>query len=472
MKPFLDEDFLLTNETAKTLYHEYAEKMPIIDYHCHINPAEIANNRKFENITQAFLGGDHFGDHYKWRMIRAVGTDEDLITGNADDRDRFQAFAEALPRAIGNPLYHWTHLELKRYFGYNGVLNGQTAEEVWNLCNEKLKSDELSVRGIIKRSQVRLIATTDDPADSLEWHQKLKEDSSFETKVIPAWRPDKALNLEKPEFSDYIAKLSQVSGVKIDGMQALYTALSKRIDFFDKMGCRNCDHGLDYVMFCPASAEEVETIFQKGMRNEPLSVCEIEKYKTALMLFLGRNYAKYHWVMQIHYGAVRNTNTPMYRLLGADTGYDAVSGRDCSETLIRFLDELNKTDELPKTILYSLNPNDNILLDAAAGCFQKKGVCGRVQHGAAWWYNDTKTGMIDHMINYANTNVFGNYLGMLTDSRSFLSYTRHEYFRRILCNLIGTWVENGEYPYDKEALGKLVQDISYNNTKNYFGFDC
>lgn len=465
MKKFMDEDFLLSNETAKTLYKDYAAVMPIIDYHCHINPAEIATDRKFDNIAQVWLGGDH----YKWRMIRTNGVEEKYITGTeSSDREKFQKFAEALPRAIGNPMYHWTHLELKAYFGYDGVLNADTAEEVWNLCNEKLKN--LSVRQIIEQSNVKVICTTDDPIDDLKWHKIIKDDPACKVKVYPAFRPDKAVNLEKPDFSQYIEKLSSASGVSIKKAADVLTALSQRLDEFGSLGCKASDHGLDYVMYNPATEAQVESIFQKGLANEPLTTDEIEKYKTYVLVFLGRQYAKRNWVMQLHYGAIRNVNTAMFNKLGPDTGYDCISTYGNPTGIVQFLDSLNKTNELPKTVVYSLNPGDNEMLDSMVTCFEGPEAAGKIQHGAAWWFNDTKTGMQKHMADLANIFVLGNFIGMLTDSRSFLSYTRHEYFRRILCNQLGIWVENGEYPNDIKALGKMVQDISYNNTLNYFGF--
>jgi glucuronate isomerase len=468
MKKFMDKDFLLSNETAKKLYFNHAAKMPIIDYHCHINPAEIAQNRKFDNITQVWLGGDH----YKWRLIRSCGVDEKYITGNeSTDREKFQAFAESLPKAIGNPLYHWTHLELKRYFGYDGILNSETAEEVWNLCNEKLRHDDMSVRGLIGRSNVRAIATTDDPADSLEWHKKIKEDSSFRVKVVPAWRPDRIMSIEKPGFAEYTKKLEQASGVSIHGIDDVRDALNARLDFFDGMGCRASDHGLDSVMYAPATDGELDAILKKGLAGNPLTGGEIEKYKYAVLLFLGRQYAKRGWVMEIHYGALRGVNSRMLRRLGPDTGYDGIATRFCAEGIVRFLNELDRTGELPKTILYPLNANDNDVVNAAAGCFSGT-TPGKVQAGAAWWFNDTKAGMIEQMTSFANIGVLGTFAGMLTDSRSFLSYTRHEYFRRILCDLIGTWVENGEYPDDEKALGQIVEDICFNNTNRFFGFGC
>jgi glucuronate isomerase len=467
MKNFMDEEFLLSNETAKTLYHDYAAKMPVIDYHCHINPEEIANNRRFENITQVWLGGDH----YKWRIIRANGIDEKYITGDSTDREKFQMFAETLPKAIGNPLYHWTHLELKRYFGYDGVLNADTAEEVWNLCNAKLKTDALSVRGIIEQSNVKLIATTDDPIDTLKWHKAIKEDKTCKVKVIPAWRPDKIMNIEKPTFAQYVSDLAKVSNVKIDTVKDVYAALQKRLDFFAEMGCKASDHGMNYVMYNPASEEQIEAIFAKGMAGKSLTAEEVDQYKYAILLFLGKQYAKRGWVMQLHYGTIRDTNTMMFKKLGPDTGFDSIATHDSAKDIVKFFDALNLTNQLPKTILYSLNPADDEMLDAIAGCFQGTEVAGKMQHGAPWWFNDTKTGMVAQMTSLANLSVLGNFIGMLTDSRSFLSYTRHEYFRRILCNLIGTWVENGEYPCDMKALGQMVQDISFNNASSYFGFD-
>ena len=469
MKKFMDEDFLLSNETAKKLFHEHAEKMPVIDYHCHINPAEIAQDRKFDNITQVWLGGDH----YKWRLIRACGVDEKYITGKeSTDREKFQAFAESLPKAIGNPLHHWTHLELKRFFGYDGILNGQTAEEVWNLCNEKLRQDDMSVRGLIYRSNVKAIATTDDPVDTLEWHKKIAADPTCRVKVVPAWRPDKIMNLEKPGFSDYVKKLEDASGVKISGIKDVYAALDKRLDYFDSLGCRASDHGLDYIMYNPASEAELDAILEKAVAGKALTANEIEKYKYAVLLFVGKGYAKRNWVMELHYGALRSVNEVMLEELGPDTGFDCIATRPCAESAAKFLNELNKNGGLPKTIVYSLNPNDNAVISTLVGCFEGTDAPGKLQQGAAWWFNDTKTGMIEQMINFANIGVLGTFAGMLTDSRSFLSYTRHEYFRRILCDLIGTWVENGEYPDDLVTLGQMVEDISFNNTNRYFGFGC
>ena len=413
MKKFMDKDFLLETETAQKLFHEYADKMPIVDYHCHINPQEIAEDRKFENITQVWLGGDH----YKWRQMRSNGVDEYYITGAATDREKFQKWAETLELAIGNPLYHWSHLELQRYFGYHGVLNGDTAEEVWNLCNEKLKEDGMS------------------------------------------------------EYADYIAQLSKVSGVEIKTFEDLKEALNIRLDYFADHGCSVSDHALEYVMYVPATAEEIEAIFAKRLNKEDITKEEELKFKTAFMQFVAKQYHKRDWVMQIHYGCRRDNNTPYYKRLGPDTGYDCIDNYAPSAQTAAFLDSINATEELPKTILYSLNPNDNEAIGTILGCFQDSSAAGKIQQGSAWWFNDHKTGMINQMTSLANLGLLGNFIGMLTDSRSFLSYTRHEYFRRILCNLIGGWVENGEYPDDEKSLKKIVEGISYNNAVRYFKFD-
>lgn len=466
MKAFMDQDFLLSTDTAKRLYHDYAEKMPIIDYHCHINPQEIAQDRSFDNITQIWLGGDH----YKWRQMRSNGVEEAYITGDATDREKFQKWAETLEKAIGNPLYHWSHLELQRYFDCNTPLTGRTAEEIWNLCNEKLHDPALSVRGIIKQSNVRLICTTDDPIDSLEWHKKIAEDKTFDVRVLPAWRPDKAMNLEKPDYPNYISKLEAASGISIHSFEDLKKALRSRLAFFDSMGCKVSDHGLNYVMYQPAPEEEIEAIFTKRLSGIMPSPDEELKFKTAFMIFAGREYHRLGWVMQLHYGAKRDNNRKMYQKLGPDTGYDCINTYGPSAQLADFLNALSETDELPKTILYSLNPGDNAAIGTIIGCFQDSGAVGKIQHGSAWWFADNKTGMIEQMTSLANLGLLSNFVGMLTDSRSFLSYTRHEYFRRILCDLIGSWVENGEYPCDFEVLGKIVQDISYNNAARYFGF--
>ena len=466
MKKFMGKNFLLSTQTARELFHDYAEGMPIIDYHCHINPQEIYEDRKFDNITQVWLGGDH----YKWRQMRSNGVDEKYITGDADDREKFQKWAETLEKAIGNPLYHWSHLELQRYFDYHGVLNGRTAEEVWNLCNEKLASDELSVRNIIRKSNVEIICTTDDPADTLEWHEKLAKVEDLGFKVYPAWRPDKALNIEKPEFMDYIGKLGTAAKVYIDSFARLTEALDRRMAFFDSMKCCVSDHGLNVVPYAPASEETIEAIYQKKVYGGELTALEVNQFKTALLLHLGREYHRLGWVMQFHYGCKRDNNAAMYAKLGPDTGFDCVNNNAQAADIADFLNALSAEGALPKTILYSLNTVDNPIIDTIIGCFQDSDAVGKIQHGSAWWFNDHKQGMTAQMVSLANLGLLGNFIGMLTDSRSFLSYTRHEYFRRILCDLVGGWVENGEYPDDRESLQAIVEGISYRNARAYFPF--
>ena len=466
MKKFMDADFLLETETAKTLYHKFAENTPVLDYHCHINPKEIAEDRKFENITQVWLGGDH----YKWRFMRSCGVDEKYITGDSTDKEKFFKWAECLGKAIGSPLFHWSHLELQRYFGYDGVLSAKTAEEVWNLCNAKLQDDSMTVRNMIRQANVTLICTTDDPIDSLEWHQKIAADDSFDVKVLPAWRPDKAMNIEKPEYLDYLAKLAAVSGVEIKCFADLKAALINRMEFFNAQGCNVSDHALEYVMYAPASDEEIEAIFAKRMAGNMVTRDEELQFKTAFMLFVGRQYCRLDWAMQLHYGCKRDNNELRYKQLGPDTGFDCINNYAPSAQMADFLNALIKTDELPRTIIYSLNPSDNAAIGTILGCFQDSSAVGKIQQGSAWWFNDNKVGMQDQMISLANLGNLSSFVGMLTDSRSFLSYTRHEYFRRILCNLVGNWVENGEYPADMELLEEIIKGISYNNAKRYFKF--
>ena len=467
MKAFMDKDFLLSTPTAQTLYHEYAEKTPVLDYHCHINPKEIAEDRKFDNITQVWLGGDH----YKWRFMRSSGIDEYYITGGASDKEKFFKWAEVLGKAIGNPLYHWSHLELQRYFGYYGNLNKNTAEEVWNLCNEKLADASMSVRNLIRQSNVTLICTTDDPFDSLEWHAAIAADDSFEVQVLPAWRPDKAMNIEKPEYVEYLNTLSSVSGISIASFEDLKAALKNRMEFIASMGCSVSDHALEYVMYAPASAEEIESIFSKRLSGETISREEELKFKTAFMLFVGKEYNRMNWVMQLHYGCKRDNNKLMYEKLGPDTGYDCINNYAPSAQMADFLNALIETDELPKTIIYSLNPNVNEAIGTVLGCFQDSTAVAKIQQGSAWWFNDHKIGMKNQMLSLASLGNLSGFVGMLTDSRSFLSYTRHEYFRRIMCDLIGDLVENGEFPNDQETLSEIVKDISYYNAVRYFGFN-
>ena len=467
MKQFMDDNFLLQTEAAQQLYHNYAENMPILDYHCHINPQEIYEDRQFENITQVWLGGDH----YKWRFMRSCGVDEKYITGDASDKEKFLKWAEVLGKAIGNPLFHWSHLELKKYFGYNGVLNKKTAEEVWELCNKKLAEPSMTVRNIIKQSNVTLICTTDDPVDSLEWHKKLAKDNSFDVQVLPAWRPDKAMNIEKVTYLDYMAQLEAASGMKIATFADLKKALCNRMDFFASMGCNVSDHALEYVMYAPATEDEIEAIFAKRLAGNGVSREEELKFKTAFMIFVGNEYARRDWVMQLHYGCKRDNNTPMFDRLGPDTGYDCINNYAPSSEMADYLNALNQNGNLPKTIIYSLNPNDNQAIGTILGCFQDSTAVAKIQQGSAWWFNDHKVGMQDQMTSLANLGNLSGFVGMLTDSRSFLSYTRHDYFRRILCNLIGGWVDNGEFPADYDTLEEIVKGICYNNAVAYFGFD-
>ncbi|MBR3300247.1 MAG: glucuronate isomerase, partial [Clostridia bacterium] len=409
----INDNFMLKNKTAQKLYFDYAKDMPIIDYHCHIDPKEIYEDRKFESITKVWLGGDH----YKWRLMRSNGVPEEEITGNTDDYTKFLRFAEMLPKAIGNPMYHWCHLELKKYFGYDGILNGDTAKEVFELCNNKLQSDGMTVRSIIKKSNVKMIGTTDDPVDDLKWHKLLKDDKTFDVAVCPTYRPDKAVNIEKPGFREYIEKLSAASGVKIKNLDDIKEALSKRLDYFCELGCRATDHGLDYIVYEPTTGFAVNNILQKVLKGERISRFEADQYKTEIMLFLGGKIAEKGIVMQLHYGAQRNTNSKMFEKLGADTGFDCISVKNCGEALTGFLNALEKENKLPKTIIYSLNPNDNELIDTVLGCFQGTEVAGKIQHGSAWWFNDTKSGMEEQIRSLANLSLLGNFVGMLTDSR-------------------------------------------------------
>lgn len=468
MKAFMDKDFLLETETARKLFHDYAEGTPILDYHCHVSPREIAEDRRFENITQVWLGGDH----YKWRLMRSFGVEEKYITGDASDYEKFCKWAECLGRAIGNPLFHWSHLELQRYFGYHGVLNRKSADEVWNLCNEKLAQPSMSVRNLIKQSNVTLICTTDDPVDTLEWHKKIAEDKSFDVKVLPAWRPDRAMDIEKSDYLSYLDELAAAAGMgEINSFAALKEALLRRMDFFASMGCGVSDHGLEYVMYAPAGDDEIEAIFLKRLNRMKPTHEEGMKFRTAFMLFAGREYHKRDWAMQLHFGCRRDNNKPMYKKIGPDTGFDCINNDAPSWQLAEFLNALVTTDQLPRTVLYSLNPNDNHVIGSILGCFQDATAIAKIQQGSAWWFNDHKTGIQDQMTSLANMGILSGFVGMLTDSRSFLSYTRHEYFRRILCSLLGGWVENGEFPGDMDTLSEIVKDISYYNAVKYFKFD-
>ena len=457
MRAFMDKDFLLSTETAKHLYHDIAAELPIIDYHCHLNAREIFEDRRFENITQLWLGGDH----YKWRLMRAAGVDEKFITGDAPDREKFQKWAETLSLAAGNPLYHWSHLELKKYFGYDGLLNADTAEEVWRLCGEKLKG--LSARKLIEASNVKVLCTTDDPADSLEWHRRLAADGSFPVRVLPSFRPDRALGIEKADYLDYLSRLGSIGS-----FSQLVEALCARLDFFVACGCRAADHGLAFVPFAPAAEEEIEAVFQKRLRGELPTAAEEKRFKTALLLALGREYRRRGVVMQLHFGVRRDLSRRLYAAVGPDAGGDAIGDAAPIGEFAAFLDALDASDELPRTVLYSLDPNDNTAIETVMGAFQTSECAGKLQHGSAWWFNDHKRGMAEHLSSLAEQGYLAGFIGMLTDSRSLLSFARHEYFRRVLCELLGSWVEAGEFPNDEKALRAIVEGVCYKNAERYF----
>lgn len=466
MKQFMDQDFLLTTDTARWLYHDVAEKLPIIDYHCHINPQEIAEDRKFDNIAQVWLGGDH----YKWRLMRAAGVTEDMVTGDADGREKFRAFAKTMPQIIGNPVYHWSHLELQRGFGITEPLCEDNADEIYDKCNEMLKN--YSARQFMEKFNVKAIGTTDDPIDDLRWHKFLAEDETFDAQVLPTFRPDKAVAIDKAAFVPYIKQLGEVVGNELKSAKDVADALVDRINYFAEAGgCRCADHGLDYCMYAEPAIDVVEAAFAKTMNGEAITKAEVDAYKTYITIACAKRYAELDWVMQIHFGCLRDNNKPMFAKLGPDTGYDAVNIQSGAENVAPLLNAFLENDGLPKVILYSLNPADNTALVTTMACFQGSGTAGKIQHGSAWWFNDNMPGMKQQITDLACNGVLGRFVGMLTDSRSFLSYTRHEYFRRILCEVIGEWVENGYYPNDKKMLTKLVSDICYNNTNEYFRFN-
>ncbi len=467
MKKFMDEDFLLSSPTACKLYHEYAEHMPIIDYHCHLVPKEIAENKPFRNVTQLFLGGDH----YKWRFMASVGVDDKYIRGDGDDYDKFMYYAKAISVAIGNPLYHWTHLELKRVFGIDEPLNEKSSPMIWEKCNALLATEDFLPRRLIERFDVRVLCTTDDPVDSLEYHEAIAKDESFKVKVLPTFRPDKAVKINLDGYADYISQLSRVSGVNIACADDVLKALKVRAAFFAAHGCRISDHALDTVPYEEACACAVNAAFEKAMRGEKPTNAEIDAYRTYIMIGLGEIYHEFGWAQQYHMNAQRNNNTPIFKKYGADVGFDSISDAAISEKLCKLLDAQEKKGVLPKTILYSLNPAANYILGTAIGNFQTEGgVNGKIQFGSAWWFCDQKDGMREQMSILAALGSLSSFVGMLTDSRSFVSYPRHEYFRRILCELIGSWVENGEFPADYDALKRIVQGICYYNAEKYFAF--
>lgn len=461
---FLNDNFLLSTKTAQTLYHQHASKMPIIDYHCHLDPKEIYENKPFKNLTEAWL----YGDHYKWRLMRANGVPESHITGDASDYDKFLAWARTVPRTVGNPLFSWTHLELRRFFGVTELLNEETAPRIWEEVNRKLADDAFRRRNIIKNSNVKLVCTTDDPADDLRYHKLLREEER-DFRVLPTFRPDKALNIDAPGFADWLKRLEETSGQTVSSYGELVAALQSRVDYFHDNGCRLSDHALDVLRYQAGDASEAEAAFRKRINGETLSQEEVTVYRTELLTALIGMYREKNWTMQLHIHAYRNNNTSMLRKLGPDTGYDALNDLPLTASLSQLLDRAESESGLPKTILYSLNAKDYPALLTLMGCFQKD-TPGKLQLGSGWWFNDTRSGMREQLSLFAEHSLLAGFVGMLTDSRSFLSYTRHEYFRRVLCELIGEWVERGEAPDDDKLLGGMVEDISYNNAANYFGF--
>lgn len=467
MKQFVDENFLLSTKTAQTLFHDYAAKMPIIDYHCHLPQQQIAENTQFENISQVWLNGDH----YKWRALRANGVDESYITGDKSDREKFRKWAETVPYTLRNPLHHWTHLELQRYFDIHEVLSGKNADKIYDQCQEKLQTEDFRVRGLLKKMNVKTVCTTDDPTDSLNFHQQLK-DEGYEIPVLPAFRPDNAMNLDDlNKFNLYVKKLESVSDVSISNYTDFLNALKNRHNFFAKMGCTVSDHGLEEIYCDDYTPEEIKGIFEKAISHKEISPLEHRKFKSAMLVEFAQWDAEKGWVQQYHLGALRNNNTRMLSQLGADTGWDSIGDFSQARTLSRFLNKLDRDNKLTKTILYNLNPSDNELFATMIGNFNDGSVAGKIQYGSAWWFLDQKDGMTRQINALSNMGLLSHFVGMLTDSRSFLSFPRHEYFRRLLCDLFGTEIENGEIPNDIEWVGKIIEDISYNNANKYFGWN-
>lgn len=467
MKPFIHEDFLLQSETAKHLYHNFAKSLPIIDYHCHLDPKMVAEDHQFSSITELWLGGDH----YKWRALRANGVAEKYITGDASDWEKFQKWAETIPYAMRNPLYHWTHLELKTCFGIDKVLNPDTAKEIFDECNAKLQLPEYSAKNLMRRYKVEVVCTTDDPIDSLEYHKQIKE-SGFEIKVLPTWRPDKAMAVESASaFKTYIDTLSSVSGIKINSFKEIIDALLIRHKYFEELGCRLSDHGMEEFYAEDYTEAEIEAIFSKVYGGTELNEAEIKKFKSAMLVEFGKMDADTGWTQQFHYGVIRNNNTKMFKAIGPDTGFDSISQVITAKNMVKYFDTLNSMDKLTKTIIYNLNPSDNTMLATMIGNFQDGSVPGKMQFGAGWWFLDQKDGMEQQMNALSLQGLLSRFVGMLTDSRSFVSYARHEYFRRIMCNLIATDVEKGEIPASEMSrIEQMVADISYYNAKNYFNF--
>ena len=467
MQTFLSDDFLLQTETAKRLYHDYAKNQPIYDYHCHLPIEEISSNKTFDNLTKIWL----YGDHYKWRAMRANGVSEDLITGSASDYDKFMAWANTVPKTLRNPLYHWTHLEMKNPFGIEGrLLNGETADAIYSQCNEMLARPEFTTCGLFKQMKVKVVCTTDDPIDTLEHHQKIAAGDFCPAKVLPAFRPDKAMAIDSPEtYNEYLTLLCQAADVDISTYKNLLKALQLRHDYFHENGCRISDHGLEQPYFESFTDKEIEQIFATIRSGKEVNLTEIHKFKTAILLDLARMDAEKNWTQQFHFGTLRNTNDGAMEKLGPDTGFDSIGDFEIGRPLARFLNTLTTEGMLAKTILYNLNPGDNELLATMIGNYQGGSIPGKMQFGSGWWFNDQKDGMEKQLNALSNMGLLSRFVGMLTDSRSFLSYPRHEYFRRILCNLFGNDVENGELPNEIELIGNTIADICYHNAKNYFG---
>ena len=466
MGKFMDKDFLLDTASAKKLFHNYAESMPICDYHCHLSPQEIYENKQPENISQLWLSGDH----YKWRAMRSCGVDERYCTGDASPKEKFLKFGETLQYCVGNPLYHWAHIELQRYFGVNTPLNAKTAEAVYEQANKAIAEGDFRPQSLIQRSNVKVVCTTDDPIDDLRYHKLLAEQADFDCKVLPSFRPDKALNIHMDGFAAYIKALGDAAEMKIETVADVIAALCKRADYFDSVGCKVSDQAFDYVPYREADADELDKIFKKAMKGEKPKTKDADKYRTAIMLALGEKYQELGWAMEVHIGAMRNNNTAMFEKLGADVGFDSVGDCEIAQPLSRFLDALNVNGKLPKTILFNLNDKDNTVLATMLGNFQSSEAQSKIQFGPAWWFLDTMDGMTAQLKSLGNLGVLGKFVGMETDSRSFTSYGRHEYFRRILCRLIGRWVEDGWFEDNEEILKEIIEGISYNNAMNYFQF--
>jgi len=465
-KTFLDEDFLLQTATASKLYHEFAKEMPIIDYHNHLPPDQIAQNKSFENLSQIWL----YGDHYKWRAMRANGINESYCTGDKSDYEKFEKWAETVPYTMRNPLYHWTHLELQRYFDVHEILNPSSARKIFDECSEKLQSPEYAVRGLLSKMNVKVACTTDDPLDSLEYHQAIKEEGTLDTKVLPTFRPDRFILIDNPNYASFIEKLGVLVNTEISSFEALVSALKTRAEFFASMGGRLADHGLEQIYAADFTEEDANKVLKKKIAGESISAEESLLFKSAILHQLGVIYHGLGWTQQFHLGALRNNNTRAMRLLGPDTGWDSIGDFSQAASLSKFLGRLDEYDQLAQTIIYNLNPRDNELMATMIGNFNDGSVAGKIQFGSGWWFLDQKDGMERQMNALSNMGLLSRFVGMLTDSRSFLSFPRHEYFRRILCNLLGNEIENGELPNDIEWIGKMVQNICYNNAKEYFKF--